>query len=203
MERAEEQLLTQNPEEFAVAEGSDPRHAAETAQISVPGTQRQMAVPTLKAEWHVRTQKRMPLDVKTWKLYIASYVFSYTLKYNLWPHQSRTGNKWAKNINIYPGFCLIPFKPVAKWCYLIPSLSTFSLTSHHLIPFQSIIWVMKSSFITQIGCVLWGSKLKQTMRNTAIFTQVQNIWLISQNSHIAFLSDEIYNFPKVHKPRAY
>lgn len=111
---------------------------ARSRNSSDPGPRQAAAkwpVPILKAEGHVLTQKHVPLVLKTWKLPIASYVFSYTFQCNVWPHQSPTGNKWAKSINIYPGFCLIPFKPEATWYCLIPSLSAFSLTSRHWIPF--------------------------------------------------------------------
>lgn len=159
------------------------------------------AVTIRHTVWHtVHLQKCVPLVMKFRMLYLGSHVCSYMFKYNLWPHQSWTGNEWAKNI--YTEFCLIPSSLWQSYS-LLPSLCTFSLTSHNVVSFRSIIWVMKSPFIT---CVLWDSKLKQKMRHVVIFTQAQSTWFISKNSHMAFLGGGVrwcVICPQIHKPRPY
>lgn len=57
---------------------------------------------------------------------------------------------------------------------LVPILSTFSLASHHLLPFQPITRAVKSPFIAQAGCGLQASRLRQRMRCVAIFNPAQS-----------------------------
>lgn len=57
---------------------------------------------------------------------------------------------------------------------LVPILSTFSLAGHHLLPFQSITWAVKSPFIAQVGCGLRASRLRQRTRCMAIFSTAQS-----------------------------
>lgn len=57
---------------------------------------------------------------------------------------------------------------------LVPILSTFSLAGHHLLPFQSITWAVKSPFIAQAGCGLRASRLRQRTRCMAIFSPAQS-----------------------------
>lgn len=88
---------------------------------------------------------------------------------------------------------------------LVPILSTFSLASHHLLPFKSIIWVVKCPFIARVGCGIRASRLRQEMRCVAIFSQAQSTEFIrkkKKKSHTIFLQNEC-NLPKIHKPRPY
>lgn len=79
------------------------RHAAEQPSPKVQGTQEPSGLsrPSKQLDMSLSSQKRMPLVMTFWVLYVASRVYSYSFKYNLWSNQSWTGDEWAKNINTY------------------------------------------------------------------------------------------------------
>lgn len=85
-----------------------------------------------------------------------------------------------QRVRIHIGFCPMLCKlGKVEVPSLVSNLSTFSLTSYHLLPFKSIIWVVKSPFIAQVGCGLQASRLRQRM----------SVWLFSlkhraQNSFV-------------------
>lgn len=143
--------------------------------------------------------QEIPVAVSLCIVFCVYWITRFNIIYD---HTSHKDNEWTESINIYwvllngckPGKVVVPS--------LVPTLATFSLTSHHLLPFKSIIWVVKSAFIAQVGCVLQEPRLRPGMRCVAIFGQVQSTEFICKISHPLFLQNEC-NFPKVHKPRPY